>query len=125
MFICGICKHKKSRGDGVFFHTCSDWWYARLFICNECMKHIPVQQSLHELCYECVYESGEQFSVEEITKLKKMPATRLNVLAAAMEDFEKFHADVFKHTPTSTDPDCTFPGSMHWNLEKWREKFMT
>jgi hypothetical protein len=117
MFVCGICKHKKPRRDGVFFHTCSDWWYARLFICNECLENVPMQQSLHELCYEC----GKHLSLGELTDLSK---TRLAFLRAAIEDFEKSHADVLKQTPASTDRECMHPGSMHPNIEKWREKFM-
>lgn len=126
MPICGICKQEKQNRyqDGIFFHTGDDWLYMRLFICNECMEHVAVQQSYHELCYECGYEDGEQFSTEEIAKRQGRSATRLQVLKKAIRDFEKFHEDILKHTPTSTDPDCMHPGSLHDGVRRWREKYM-
>ena len=106
--LCGVCKNLKLR-KGVFLHGIDEWIHWRLYVCSECMTTLPMQKSLHELCYECrehLPEGCIDPGLEE-------------ELGDMIIRFEKAHAILFNKLPPSTTPDYQYPGSLSRNLDNW------
>jgi len=116
MPVCAVCKKRTSEKDGLFFHACDDWLHLRLFVCRGCQESMPLQQSLHEMCYECVAhlscaESGDPHNAW------------FAILDRAIGGFEQSHEAMLKVLPFSAGTDCVHPGSTSPWMEKWRDRF--
>ena len=110
MHVCGICRvEAKPQERGFFFHACDDWLHLRLFVCDECLKSLPLQRSLHEMCGECV----EHLTTADLCDLRREPNTRFATLAAAIREFDSSHADPLALVPWSADPDSVHLGTLH------------
>ena len=110
--ICGICKDTKPMGKGYIFHFTDDWLHIRLFICQRCISQVAVQQTLHEVCGECIADLPKSMLFDS-TK------SSFKTLARAIKDFEITHSPIFDKLPASTDDQFCYPGSGNVDFNSW------
>ena len=109
---CGICRNTKPMRKGYIFHFTDDWLHMRLFICERCMNQVPAQETLHEICGECVADLP-------ISMLSDSTKTPFGILARAIKDFEESHSPIFDELPASTDGQLVYPGSGNVDFNNW------